>query len=257
MGIQRIAERLVAKSTSFHKMLFENASQIFEANLHSREALTAHLENPPHFLRWLFRFYAFARQIDYGAPAEAALRALLDRTPFEDLIANPTLVIREFDRQCVQRSWVPNPKGNHGVIEGLLKLAGQHQHIPTWAKGLLAAGRVEELYLQLLSVKGLGEKIPALILRDLVWLYDLEEAVPIQDRLYLQPIDIWVKRIFHTLWPGLPEKLPSLVIAKRIAEACRRWGLSGVRFNQGAWWFASQEIPRTADLTEALLRLAE
>jgi len=258
MNNQKVAIALVTKSASFHTIMFQTAEQTFNTKFPDRASLSGYLEEDPlKSLRWLFRFYALARQIEYGPLAEAALRAALNRYPLEHLMGNPLLVIKEFEQQVRWRHWKPNLKINGGVIRGLLQLVSQHQNLHKWAKSLLAAGRAEDLYLELLSIEGFGEKIAALIVRDLAWLYDLEEAVPIRDRLYLQPVDIWIERIFYALWPEFSQKPPKWIIAKKIAEACARWSLSGVQFNQGAWWFGSQEVKRQTALRGALLKLTQ
>jgi len=82
--------------------------------------------------------------------------------------------------------------------------------------------------------------LASFILRDTVWLLNLEKTIPPQDLIYLQPIDTWIKRISFELWEDFhafewgvfKNKVDELVLAKRIVENCIRLGISSIKFNR-------------------------
>lgn len=165
---------------------------------------------------------------------------------FEKLIKetdSPQIVYSEFLKICKQQSKKPNKKINEGLITDFLKCV---QNIPSnnlflWLKESIRDNGIESTYIKLLKIHGIGKKITSLILRDVVWLLDLGK-ISSEDQIYLQPIDTWLKQISFKLWIDLHNKVDEFVIAKRIVDKCSEIDISSISFNQGAWYFGSNEV---------------
>lgn len=84
-----------------------------------------------------------------------------------------------------------------------------------------------------------GPKIAAFYLRDLVTLYQLEDFVAPSDAFSLQAVDTWVAKIAARL--GIRAK-SSEGIQLALADGCRRARVSGIRFNQGAWYVGANSF---------------
>jgi hypothetical protein len=104
----------------------------------------------------------------------------------------------------------------------------------------IRAGKIADHYAELqrsrseTGIIGVGPKVAALYLRDVVFLYDLEDRVDPESAFSLQPIDVWVRRV--ALRYGIVDEGASdAAIQQAIAASCQEHGVSPVRFNQGAW----------------------
>ncbi|MCL4523253.1 MAG: hypothetical protein M1453_07850 [Acidobacteria bacterium] len=97
-------------------------------------------------------------------------------------------------------------------------------------------GRLKEHCEELQNIEQIGPKIATFYLRDLVCIYDLEDRVRPQDLQFLQPMDVWVRKVAHTLGITSSENPPGHDPQSGIIEACRRCKVSALKFNQGAWY---------------------
>lgn len=166
---------------------------------------------------------------------------------FEKLIKEsdaPLTVYTEFLNICKQQLKKPNEKINKGLIVDFLKRAQNHRtcNLFTWLEECIRTFGIESAYLELLKTHGINKKITSFILRDIVWLLNMEKDVQTRDLIYLQPIDTWLKQISFQLWPDLHNKVDELIMAKRIVDKCSELGVSSINFNQGAWCFGSNEV---------------
>lgn len=181
---------------------------------------------------------AGAERAGYGEIAYKVLEKITGNFSLS-IKLEPEEVWQEFKNHCIREEKGVNEKLNRGVVEGLIRLNNDVGNIYQWIKETVeSAGDIDELFIRLCGIKGVGPKISALILRDLVWLGDLEDKIQAH-HFYLQPIDVWIRRIAVYHWDELSE-VQDFVIAVRISEACQKLKLSGVRFNQGSWYFATQ-----------------
>jgi hypothetical protein len=158
---------------------------------------------------------------------------------FEKLIKDenaPQIVYLEFSNICEQQSKKPNEKINKDLIFDFLKRAQGHltNNLFMWLKDSLINNGAESTYLELLKIHGINKKITSFILRDVVWLLNLEKNVKPGELIYLQPIDTWLKQISLELWNDFHQKVDEFIIAKRIVEKCNELGVSSLSFNQGA-----------------------
>ncbi len=81
-------------------------------------------------------------------------------------------------------------------------------------------------------------KIASLILRDVVYIYELENILETKDYYYLQPVDTWVHQISRHI--GIVEKDE---IYKNesldIVNKCHEFGVNPIHYNQGAWYIGA------------------
>ena len=96
------------------------------------------------------------------------------------------------------------------------------------------------------NVRGMGDQATSSLLRDVAWVYDLAEelelALPSQ-AIYIQPISMKVRRVAEFIWPDLKGKRDWRAIAHHIIEGCLKAHVSPIRFNQGALYLGTQDIP--------------
>lgn len=212
----------------------------------AREALTA----PRAAIEFVLNYAAFAR-----AGGELAGYGPLAVDAHDACMADSSLDPRdEFERLCRAKGTGPNRKVNYRPVEGLIGCLrewryGEEGLFGRLAKQVATTGAAAPAYFALLTECGLGEKIAAFVLRDLVCIWKIEDRIEPTHLLFLQPIDVWVHRAAEIVLDCEFEaaKVPHLFVAHRLAEACAEAGVSGVRFNQGAWWFGSQVVGRGRD----------
>jgi hypothetical protein len=87
---------------------------------------------------------------------------------------------------------------NKSIIEFLhsLSVSGLTSNIVLFAREGLQLDCTKDVHAAIQDVNGIGSKIASLFLRDVAIVYDLE---PSKDRHLLQPVDVWVKRVFEKL----------------------------------------------------------
>jgi hypothetical protein len=221
------------------------------------------LGNPQIGLEY-FLHNGFARaggeQAGYGNIAVKALRNSLSSTSnFETLIEHSQETVwAEFEKLCKEEGIGVNKRLNEGVIKGFVELckeSSKHNYNPFSYVATKIPNSMTDAFLILRNIKGIGDKVAAFLLRDMVCIMDLEAKVPSEHRIYLQPIDRWVREVAYCLWEDLGDRPPDWVIALRIIDKCNEFGISGVRFNQGAWQYGTTEIIEVSKLRAKLQTL--
>lgn len=230
-----------------------------------REAMLQPLESLNLFLS----LYAFSRRgrerQDLSQCASLALRRLTKRDAFEqDVQSLPVTALWEcFEVVCAERNRKPGPEVNRGPIEGIWELV-QEIHdldgtgsIPGWVlDGLARTGRLEAQFLRIVDIRGIGPKTTSTFLRDLVRLFEVEDGIENIDRLYLQPVDKWLREFAVLAFPEIGDDAPAdWVVAGKTSKYCRLAGVSGVRFSMGLTAFGSQHVHHVERLGDALRRL--
>jgi len=210
---------------------------------------------------------AGGEQAGYGKIICEAIDKSSANIGFKNLINKKDLydrVYSKFLEICREQSKKPNKKINEKLIKDFLKRVQTcNSNLFLWLEEHIVNSGLESTYLELLKIHGVGKKIASSILRDTVWLLRLEKDISSQDLIYLQPIDTWIKRIsfelwedFHTFqWKVFKNKIDEFVIAKRIVEHCIKLGVSSIEFNQGAWYFGSNEVKDSNLLREHMSKL--
>lgn len=207
----------------------------------------------------LLGFYAFERagagQSGYGGISADLLQP-------GKAWAGPEDFYRDFERACKKRRVGVNEKLNREVVKAGYRLHFENNPRSGWlhAKGqqIADSGQVLPVYLELLSITGIGPKIAAFVCRDLVWFFECEDRLSPVEQVLLQPIDTWVRQIAWRLWPefkSLDTKAPDMLLALRLVEAAQQAKCSGIELNQGMWWFGSQSEGREGSLDNSISAL--
>lgn len=229
---------LASKGTYFQKKFLEKGLRdFFGLDLETkREIIKA---DPYDVLKFIFNGYAFERDVKiYSGPAVSALEEF-------DCVPTPDDLWNKFKGVCKNEGWGINRKLNEGVVRGLTSLTRDEGNLISWIKNEIKEnGKLDSIYLKLTENKGISQKKASFIIRDAVFLISFEDQIKRCDRLYLQPIDRWVKGIAKILFPNLHDNTERIVIAKILSGACTQFGISDIEFNQGAWYFGREEVER-------------
>ncbi|MEP0767616.1 MAG: hypothetical protein HRF45_13915 [Fimbriimonadia bacterium] len=216
--------------------------------------------------------YAFSRRGAVGdSYAQIAVQALQNRFPSQEAFeramraAEPPSMWEAMLEECERRKKKPNEQLNRWMLDGLLALVhaiyreddvGNLFH---WMRDrVIQTEQVHTVFDAIVDIRGVGPKIASLLLRDLAWLYRLEDRIAPVDRLLLQPIDGWTRRIADLLSEEVSsETTPDWVIAGKLSKIARRSGVSGVALNMGIQYFGSIEVRIVHHLPRAFATLAE
>jgi hypothetical protein len=220
-------------------------------------------------LRTVYAHYAFLRRgKDRPELARIALEAL-DRTcdpdDFEDFLGEKDAqrLWENFVEVCVEKHRKPTEQLNMGVIAGLAELAQEIFRfdrvgsIAGWVlKGVLQTDHVEPQFLRIVDIRGVGPKIASFLIRDIVHIYGIENQVDRLDRIYIQPIDKWIRLIAPYVVPESGAKeMADWVLAGKLTKYARLAGISSIRFNMGATYFGIKEVRNPEALDEAIHEL--
>lgn len=220
-------------------------------------------------LRVVYGQYAFARRgKDRHELAEITLEAL-DRTcspdDFEQYLAEPDarLLWKNFEEVCQKYNRKPMPQLNLGVVAGLCELAQEIYRLDNvgsiagWIlKGILQTDRVEPQFLRIVDIRGVGPKIASTLLRDVVFIYGVESQIDRLDRIYIQPIDKWIRALAkYTVPEPNAGDMADWILAGKLTKYARLAGVSGIRFNFGATYFGVKEVRLPENLDYEVARL--
>jgi len=108
-------------------------------------------------------------------------------------------------------------------------------------------GEIDEHYRELQRSQNkngiiqIGPKIASFYLRDVVSLYHLEDKIPDEFAIYLQPVDVWIRKLARKT--GIvSDRASDQEIQKAIVALCKEYGHSPLQFNQGAWYVGYSEF---------------
>lgn len=264
--ISRIIKKLVERSKKYEVLSINHVSKyILKQKAENLGEILNFLQtNPLLGTKWVMSAATARAGGERARYGEIICRALenvsVNLNGFQKAVRDKNItqrVYKEFREICAKRGKKPNEKINKGLIFDFLKCVQAHpsNNLFVWLKQSLKNNGIESTYLELLKIHGINKKITGFILRDIVWLLKLEKHVPFEHLIYLQPIDTWLKQISLKLWKDLHEKVDEFIIAKRIVERCSQLGVSSVSFNQGAWYFGSQEVKKRRLLEKYITEL--
>lgn len=101
--------------------------------------------------------------------------------------------------------------------------------------------KIAEAYQNLDGIWSIGPKIASLILRDVVYVYELENYLSAEDYYFLQPIDIWVHNLSKSI--GLVDNNKIYRDeAKDITDKCFEFGVNPIHYNQGVWYVGANSL---------------
>lgn len=238
-----------------------------------KEAVAKDLEDPEKALIVFFAHYAFARRgKDREELAELAVQAmkkLSQERPFGEVLnlADGTLLWEKFEQICQERKRKSNEQQNRGPVQGMLELAQEIHRIDpelslaTWLiEGIEENGKLEPQHTRIVDIRGVGPKSASTFVRDMVWLYEAEEEVEPADRLFVQPVDRWLRMMVKYVVPEPDLDDPAdWIVAGKISKYTRRAGVSGIAFNMGTTYFGQRVVTNPAKFADGLrdLLLAE
>lgn len=113
--------------------------------------------------------------------------------------------------------------------KGVLRRLSQEKavNLYTYTRDLLSSNQFTDAYRFIHSIRGIGDKITCLYLRDIAY-HHLEPDE--HHHPHLQPIDTWVKQALKIILDDGHENNK-----QEILELCRQAGCSPLDFNAGAW----------------------
>lgn len=218
--------------------------------------LTENLLDPYTGLSVFFDHYAFSRR---GKERETlakttceALSRLAKGKPFTDALglSDGEVFWQEFLAISDEDKRKPQEQINRGVIQGMLELAQEIYRLDgvgsicAWVKAAVEnTGRIDAVFERIVDIRGMGPKTTSLFLRDMVFLYGLEDQIDNVDRLLLQPVDRWLRLSASYLVPDLEEdQCADWILAGKVAKLARHAGVSGIMFNMGSTFFGMKEV---------------
>jgi hypothetical protein len=220
-------------------------------------------------LRALYGHYAFSRRGKERLElADIALEAL-ERTAqpnFETFVEQHSAetLWAEYLVVCEERGRKPLEQQNLGVIAGLGELAQEVYgldgigSIAEWViAGVAQTKRIEPRFLRMVDVRGIGPKLASLFMRDVVFLYGLEDELDPVDRLYVQPVDKWLRQIAPLIAEEVDEEAADWILAGKLAKYTRKGGVSGIRFNMGVTYFGMKLSRDKESFAEAVMSLIQ
>lgn len=258
------ADRYLAES------LLPSLSKALEAPA-SFEGIEEAFSDPFTCLKGIYLHYAFARRgkdrQELAEIAAGALDATTSKAEMGRLLAqrDASSLWLAFEEMCGDRGRKPMEQLNRGIVSGMAELAQEiyredgHGSIADWVvDGIVRAKQVEPQFLRIVDIRGVGPKLTSVILRDLVYVYDLEERLHHADRLYIQPIDKWIRLLAKHIIdePGI-DRAADWILAGKLAKYARYGEVSGIRLNMGATLFGIVEAKSPQDFDNALDRLVK
>lgn len=244
------------------------ATRAFEVKL---DEVAERMMNPYLCLRAVFAHYAFARRgkdrFELSELALMAMDATFDNVTYKQFLKKDDAVELwdNFKAICHKRRRKAMEQLNRGIIQGLAELAQEIYKqdgvgsIAGWVVDGIekTEGRVEPQFLRMVDVRGVGPKLASVFLRDVVYMYGLEDSIEPMDLLYIQPIDKWIRLIGPYIAEEVTEKTADWVLAGKLVKYTRRAEISGIRFNMGATYFGMREVKDPELYTEKLAELPE
>jgi hypothetical protein len=118
---------------------------------------------------------------------------------------------------------------------------------------LIAEGSVHRAF-DNLSLSGIGPKIRAFFLRDIITLLNVEPKLKNNhdNFLWCQPVDVWVRAVAQELYgarkpsfknvPKCPLSREDRIATWHIVQLSREAGVSPLKVNQGIWYFSLNAV---------------
>lgn len=136
-----------------------------------------------------------------------------------------------------------NKEGDRLMVVSLVNFI-QSNHKKNLLKFLIEkikSKKVNEAYKSLDEIWSIGPKIASLILRDIVYIYKLENHLNNKDYYFLQPIDTWVNKISQKVGLINKDKIYKDE-AKDITDKCFKYGANPIHYNQGVWYIGANSL---------------
>lgn len=248
------------------ELLLPRLLQHLPVSERSEEAARAMLCDPIGCLRGIFSEYAFARRgKERHDLASMAVEALKRTVAVTDILREDDAVIlwRAFEEVCLERGRKPMEQLNRGVVQGLAELAqeinahGISGSIALWiVDAARNNGRIENQFMRMVDVRGVGPKLSSLILRDVVYLFNLEDRIEPMDRLYFQPVDRWSRVIAEFVVEDYDDPA-DWILAGKLSKIARKSGTKGCMFNMGVTYYGTRVVHSPDEFASGLVAMVQ
>jgi hypothetical protein len=217
-----------------------------------------------------YSHYAFARRgkdrEDLSNFAAEAVARVQGDGDFEAILKleDGTALWEAFAQICLEKRRKNNEAQNRGLIQGMLELSQEVYRtdnsgsITNWMlDGIAQTRRLEPQFERIVDIRGVGPKSTSTFMRDIVFMFGYEDKVEPADRIYIHPIDRWLRMMARYLVPEPNmDKAADWIIAGKISKYSRRAGVSGIAFNMGSTYFGQKIVKDPAGFEEALKKVA-
>ncbi len=237
----------------------------------SLKDIRAAFSNPYRCLLAFYLHYAFAKRgrdrEELTDTTSLALMRTAREDQADDLLSQPdgSLLWSNFEKICQEKRRKCVEQLNRGLIAGILELAQEIYRIDHtgsiagWVlRGVLQTTHIEPQFLRIVDIRGVGPKTTSTFLRDMAFLYGMEDQLAHADRLYVQPVDRWIRLAASEVVQEFAENdAADWIVAGKLAKYTRKAGVSGIRFNMGASYFGTREVRDPARYSSSIMALAE
>lgn len=213
--------------------------------------------------------YAFARRgkdrEDLSNFALEAVTRVQGDGDFEEILKleDGTKLWETFASICQEKRRKNNESQNRGLIQGMLELTQEiyksdgNGSIANWMlTGIAKTKRLEPQFERIVDIRGVGPKSTSTFMRDVVYMFDMEQKVEPADRIYIHPIDRWLRMMARYLVPEpAMDKAADWIIAGKISKYSRRAGVSGIAFNMGSTYFGQKLVKDPGNFEEYLKKI--
>jgi hypothetical protein len=212
-------------------------------------------------LELFYRDYAFERAgapRTWGAIAQEIISQFPSNTPTNAL---PSWAWSRFVKQIAPGS--PNKKNNPLWTDGpkipatqfIASLDTHHHNLFAWAVAELRTGAGWSTYQKLQTLQGIGPKIAAFFLRDVLVSHEIPEG-SLDDLACIVPVDVWVRRGVSVLL-GLskpPTEASDHKTQKVAVELADRLAIRSATLDVGLWVLGARFARTPTQLERALTR---
>lgn len=230
------------------------------------ESARAMLCDPLGCLRAIFHEYAFCRRgKERQELSGLAVNALKKATSSKELFnrEDAVFVWEAFEEVCAEAKQKPMEQLNRGIIQGMPELAQEIQSnggsgsIALWiVDAARKTGRIENQFMRMVEVRGVGPKLSSLILRDVVYLFNLEDRIDPVDRLYFHPIDRWT-RVCSEFVVDDYDNPADWILAGKLSKVARKSGAKGTLFNMGVTYYGTRVVHSPEQFANGLIDMVQ
>ncbi len=148
--------------------------------------------------------------------------------------------------------------GDRLMVVSLLNFiqANEEKNIVRFIIMRIKSGDLPKVYAEIDSIWSIGPKIASLILRDIVYIYQLEKYLDDEKSYnYLQPVDTWVHQLAKKLNLINPDRTSIYKDeAKDISLKCFEYGVNPIHFNQAVWYLGTHSLEILLDNLDEIVK---
>ena len=139
-----------------------------------------------------------------------------------------------------------NKRGDRLMVTSLINFieSNEEKNLVKLIIQKIKSKNIPEVYEELDNIWSIGPKIASLILRDIVYIYELEHYLDKENYYSLQPVDTWVHQVSKNEKVGLVGKDKEIYKgeSRDITDKCFKLGVNPIHYNQGAWYIGYNSL---------------